>query len=270
MADKSCTVKQLAYHVKTMKEDGNSTALLIGAGVSKTAGIPLAGEMVKELIEKFPGYELKQHEGTPNAYNKVMEALTDKEREIYLKETIKNAKINLAHLFIGSLVSNGYVDCVLTTNFDPLLVKTLALFNIYPAIYDLANTKIFLPDSIAYPNIFYLHGQSTAFRKLSTEKETKELADAYFTSLFDHLDKKHSWIVEGYSGETDFIFEGFAKQDMFKNNLYWIGRKPEPPTHVQTKLCCKDSVRYISSFGADSFFRDLNNELGLDPGPPHE
>ncbi|MGE0636681.1 MAG: SIR2 family protein [Bacteroidia bacterium] len=256
------TIKQLAYHVKTMKESGESTALLIGAGVSVTAGIPLAGKMVEELIAKYPGYDLKEHENKPNAYNEVMKALTHNQRESFLREKIQNAKINLAHFFIGSLVSNGYVDCILTTNFDPLLVKTLALFNIYPSIYDLANTKKFLPSSIAYPNIFYLHGQGTAFRMLNTEDETKESTE-YFTRLFDHLDKKHSWIVAGYSGQTDFIFKGLAEQPIYNNNLCWVGRTNEPPKHVEGDLCCKDSVRYINYAGADSFFRDLNNELGL-------
>jgi tetratricopeptide (TPR) repeat protein len=256
------TIKQLAYHVKIMKESGESTALLIGAGVSVTAGIPLAGKMVEELIAKYPGYDLKEHENKPNAYNEVMKALTHNQRESFLREKIQNAKINLAHFFIGSLVKNGFVDCILTTNFDPLLVKTLALFNIYPSIYDLANTKKFLPSSIAYPNIFYLHGQGTAFRMLNTEDETKESTE-YFTRLFDHLDKKHSWIVAGYSGQTDFIFKGLAEQPIYNNNLCWVGRTEKPPTHVAGDLCCKDSVRYINYAGADSFFRDLNNELGL-------
>ncbi|MES2286027.1 MAG: SIR2 family protein [Bacteroidota bacterium] len=262
MANQS-TPKELANHLKTMKDEGNFTALLVGAGISVTAGIPLTGEMVKELILKYPAKDLKQFEGKPNAYNEVMKALTHNQREFFLKDKIKNAKINLAHLFIGSLVSNGYVDCILTTNFDPLLVKTLALFNIYPSIYDMANTKKFLPSSIAYPNIFYLHGQGTAFRMLNTVEETKEPTNEYFTRLFEQLDKKHSWIVAGYSGETDFIFKGLTEQDNFYNNLYWVGRKPEPPAHIDSKLCCKDSVRYINSLGADSFFRDLNNELGL-------
>jgi Tfp pilus assembly protein PilF len=256
------TVKQLGTHIKTMKEEGVFTALLLGAGVSKTAGIPLAGEMVQELIKKYPDHGLKQHEEKSNAYNEVMKALTHNQRESFLKEKIQNGKINLAHFFIGSLVSNGYVDCILTTNFDPLLVKTLALFNIYPSIYDLANTRKFLTSSIAFPNIFYLHGQGTGFRMLNTEDETKESTE-YFTRLFEQLDRKHTWIVAGYGGETDFIFKGLTEQDNFYNNLYWVGRAPEPAAHVQSKLCCKDSVRYLSSLGADSFFRDLNNELGL-------
>jgi tetratricopeptide (TPR) repeat protein len=258
----SFNVKDLAYHIKTMKEEGHSTALLIGAGVSVTSGIPLAGMMVQELTSKYPGYNLNEHLGKPNAYNEVMKALTPHQRETFLREKIKNAKINLAHFFIGSLVNNGYLDCILTTNFDPLLVKTLALLNIYPAIYDLANTKKFLPNAISFPCIFYLHGQGTAFRMLNTIDETKE-STQYFSRLFEHLDKKHTWIIVGYSGETDYIFEGLKAQDSFSNNLFWIGREKEPKSHVKTGLCDKDSVRYIHSPGSDSFFRELNNELGL-------
>src|SRR5687767_11129100 len=122
MANQTCTLKQLANHVKRMKKDGISTALLLGAGVSVTAGIPLAGEMVKELTLQYPEYDLNQYGKNPNAYNEVMQALTHNQRESYLREKIQNAKINLAHFFIGSLVSSGYVDCILTTNFDSLLV----------------------------------------------------------------------------------------------------------------------------------------------------
>lgn len=68
MSYKTCTIKQLADHVKTMKEEGISTALLIGAGVSVTAGIALAGEMVEELILKFPRLDLNKYKSQPNSF----------------------------------------------------------------------------------------------------------------------------------------------------------------------------------------------------------
>lgn len=257
-----CTLKELAYHLKLNKESGYSTALLVGAGVSVTAGIPLANTMVDELIAMYPGFNLERFKGDPNAYNEVMRSIPLNQRETFLRDKISRAKINSAHFFIGSLVSQGYVDCILTTNFDSLLIKTLALYNLYPAVYDLANTKKFLPSSISYPNIFYLHGQGTAFRMLNTMQETKE-ATEYFKALFDHLDKKHTWIVVGYSGETDFVFKGLTEQNSFYNNLYWVGRKPEAPKHVSEQMGIKESVRYMTSKGADTFFRDLSNELDL-------
>ncbi len=256
--------------MRQLKEEGRSTALLVGAGISASAGIPLASKMVVELKNdprysyRFEDVQLKE---TDNEYNVLMKCLTYKQREEYLRSYTNSAKINLAHLYIGMLIKEGYVNTVLTTNFDPLLVKTMALFNHHTYVYDLANTRNYVSDSILFPNIFYLHGQGHSFLMLNTTEELRQPGD-YFKMLLNDLLRKHYFLVVGYSGLCDFIFEELCEVPRFSSDLNWVGYKSEEaPKHVREHLCNKDSVRYINSNGADSFFRALANELELTPAP---
>ncbi|MFN8287629.1 MAG: SIR2 family protein [Chitinophagales bacterium] len=254
--------------MRQLKEEGRSTALLVGAGISASAGIPLASKMVTEL-KGDPRYnyrfeDVRLNEET-NEYNVLMKSLTYKQREEYLRSYINSAKINLAHLYIGMLIKEGYVNTVLTTNFDPLLVKTMALFNHHTYVYDLANTRNYVSDSILFPNIFYLHGQGHSFLMLNTTEELRQPGE-YFKMLLNDLLRKHFFLVVGYSGLCDFIFEELCEVPRFSSDLHWVGYKSEDaPKHVREKLCVKDSVRYVNSYGADGFFRELANELELTP-----
>ena len=53
-------------------------------------------------------------------------------------EYVDSAKINWAHICIALLFQAGYVDRVLTTNFDPLVNRACALLGQFPAVYDCA------------------------------------------------------------------------------------------------------------------------------------
>lgn len=267
---KSTDIKRIARHMRQLKEDGKSTVLLVGAGISVTAGVPLAGKMIEELKadEKY-NYQLDglDNKDASNEYNAIMRELTSSQRQEYIRHYIDTARINLTHLYIGSLIKEGLVDCVLTTNFDPLLVKTMGLFNHHTYVYDLANAKRYTTSSIMHPNIFYLHGQGHAFLMLNTEDELKE-PQGYIKSLLNDMKQRHFFLVVGYSGLCDFVFQELCEADDFPNDLHWVGYESEvPPKHVKEQLCCNGSVRYMNSTGSDSFFRDLHNELKL-PLPP--
>ena len=69
---------------------------------------------------------------------------------------IDKAKINWAHIALAQLIDGGYVDRVLTTNFDPLISRACALVNSFPAVYDFAASHIFNPDQVSEKAIFHL------------------------------------------------------------------------------------------------------------------
>lgn len=256
--------------MRHLRNEGRATALLVGAGISASAGIPMAGKIADD-IRRDPRYNYRLDDLQMNPelgdYNSLMRALTYKQREELLRGYIDEAKINLAHLYIGMLIKEGYVSSVLTTNFDPLLVRTMALFNQHIYVYDLANIRDYVSDSVMYPNIFYLHGQGHAFLMLNTPDEL-QLPGKYFSTLVNDMMQRHFFLVVGYSGLSDFIFDKLCTFPRYSSDLIWVGYKSEQaPNHVRQQLCNKDSVRYINSNGADSFFRDLVNELGIDTPP---
>lgn len=68
-------------------------------------------------------------------------------------------------------MKEGYVDRILTTNFDPLIIRACALLNEFPAIYDFGSSHTYQRDHIANKSVFYLHGQYNGFVMLNTGEE---------------------------------------------------------------------------------------------------
>ena len=131
---------------------GGQCVVLIGAGCSKSAGIPLAGELIREVEQKLPNAHKRVPEADRRNYNKVMAALTTNQRRGLLDPHIDAARVNWAHLALAQLFATGKVDRVLTVNFDPLLVRACAMAGFFPAIYDLATTERFREAHIAPPD----------------------------------------------------------------------------------------------------------------------
>ncbi len=153
--------------------------LLIGAGCSVKAGIPVAGgkggfiEILKKRFESScnkPGVE---------TYQECLKQLPVGMRRQILGEYIGKAKINWAHICIAQLIKNGFVDMVLTTNFDPLVIKACALAREFPAVYDFAVPQKFESSFLAEKSVFYLHGQSDGFTLIHTDRESNELSEQH-------------------------------------------------------------------------------------------
>ena len=119
-------IQIIAEQLRYAKDEGYSTAILMGAGMSISAGIPSAKGMIDKIKNQFPHLCNTCENETYPAY---MSLLAPAQRRKFIGSFIDKAKINLAHLYLGSIVKKGYVDRILTTNFDPLVARSLSLFN---------------------------------------------------------------------------------------------------------------------------------------------
>ena len=255
-------VKIIAEQLKWAKVNGYSTAILLGAGMSVSTGIPTASGIIDEIKEKFPNLCNTCKKETYPAY---MSLLAPAQRKKLIASFTDNAKINLAHLYLGSLVKENYVDRILTTNFDPLVIRSLALFNKYPAVYDFAASQSFIPGGAAQHSVFYLHGQRDGFVLLNTEDEISNHSEK-LVNVFKDVDRGRCWIIIGYSGENDPVFERLAEINVFQHKLFWIGNKDkEPKKHVLEKILKPNNKfgYYVKGYDADGFFLNLARELKL-------
>ncbi|NVM05215.1 MAG: hypothetical protein HWN67_23050 [Candidatus Helarchaeota archaeon] len=255
-------IKTIAEQIKWAKEEGYYTCVLIGAGVSVSAGIPACEELMNIIKKQFPhtaNYATKQN------YCEFMSLLTPLQRRELIGSFIDQAKINMAHLYLGSLVKKGYVHRIFTVNFDPLIIRSLALFNLYPAIYDFAASQEYVPGAAAQLSVFHLHGQRDGFVLFHTEDEVKKHSNK-LKNVF-HDVRNSCWLVIGYSGEQDPVFERLAETNVFHNKLFWIGyRDEEPKPHVLKKILTPLNKYgyYVKDFTADTFFLQLARELNLE------
>ena len=237
-------------------------SVLLGAGCSISAGIPSAEEIVRHIQTHFPAAYVRA--SSPN-YPDCMAALERGVRRDLVGSYIDKAKINWAHLALAQLIDGGYIDRVLTTNFDPLVSRACALVNCFPAVYDFAASRVFNPDQISEKAIFHLHGQRDGFVLLNTQAEVTKHR-GHIQPIFEDAHKGRMWIVVGYSGENDPVFDLLAKVKTFEYGLYWIGYGPTPSRHVAEKLLGEDrGAHFIGGWDADDFFVTLAQKLQCFP-----
>jgi hypothetical protein len=257
------SIDEIVETLQNARTRGKGCALLIGAGCSVKAGIPTAAGFV-EIIEKQ--YPQAHKRSATKTYPKCMAELMLSERRDLIAEFVDRANINWAHVCIALLMQAGYVDRVLTTHFDPLVVRACAILNQFPAIYDFAASQLLKAADIPEKAIFYLHGQRTGFVLMNTEEECNNHSKL-MAPVFEDAGRGRVWIVVGYSGDNDPVFEHLASVSRFDNGLFWIGYgESEPAPHVLKKLLLanKDAF-YSNGFDADSFFVAVTQKLKIFP-----
>jgi len=124
---------------------------------------------------------------------------------------------------------------------------------------------LFNPDQVSEKAIFHLHGQRDGFALLNTRSEVTKHRN-HMKPVFDDAHKGRVWIVVGYSGENDPVFDLLARVKTFEYGLYWIGHGLKPSKHVADKLLGREcGAHFIGGWDADDFFVTLAQRLQCFP-----
>jgi hypothetical protein len=133
----------------SMQSNKGVYALLLGSGVSRSAGIPTGWEVTLDLIQKLAHMKGENCEPDPAKwyeekfseeadYSKLLKRITKTSAErtqllrSYFEPTEVEHEQNLktptkAHTAIANLVAQGYIRVILTTNFDRLMERALGV-----------------------------------------------------------------------------------------------------------------------------------------------
>lgn len=259
------SVEDLAYHLKQASDrDLSKPIFFLGAGASFSGKIPLASgveTVIKDSYADNPNIlRLADNDKT---YSKLMGCLNPIQRNELLCKLIEDAKINVTHIYLAQLIEKNLVDYVLTTNFDNLMLRALALFDIFPPVYDLTSISDFTTTTIKDKSVVYLHGQHNGNWLLNTDEEMAKVK-AIIPRIFDTIKNQRPWIFIGYSG-NDPIFEHIKSLGRFDNGLYWVGHDNYMPSGVVQEFLSKpnSNAYFIKGYDSDAFMIKLNNALGL-------
>lgn len=259
-------VDYIAHLLKEAKDKQyNKPIVFIGAGMSVTGGIPSAGEIAKEILAKYKGNpKIKKLSKEDKTYTNLMACLTTAERNALLNHYIDEAKVNVGYIYLAHLIKEGYIDYVLTVNFDNLILRAMAMYNMFPPTYDLSILKDLTTDRIEKQSVTYLHGTHRGLWMLNTDTELKKISKICSPFLNKIADRR-TWIVLGYSGE-DKVLDHIADLGSFTNDLYWVTYKDNDPIdRVKERLLEQDNSHsyIVKGYDADSFMLKLHSEVGL-------
>ncbi|MDO8415050.1 MAG: hypothetical protein Q7S87_02435 [Agitococcus sp.] len=260
----SLTAKEIAKTIKANKKN-NPIVVFTGAGCSKSAGMPLARELVAEINKKHRANLKDLSDKQKEDYGHCMAKLVPNEQKELLEKHLNKAKINWAHIALASLLKNGYVSKVLTFNFDNILTKACSLDNFYPPIYDLKVLHQDYFSSIPNRSIVHLHGQWSGFELANSNQDTERQAEKLKNYIKETLNNAPSLFI-GYSGGADAFFKLVQEDFIGQHRLFWVDYAKEPNSNVKTFIDVNANHRhFIGKQDADQFLIELATELDCFP-----
>ena len=257
-------VQYLAQCINRTKAIGvKPFAFLLGAGMSVSAGIPLARELVTKIYAEpeFSMHLRGLSDAEKTSYQKCMEKLSKGDRRRLLDPFLRQARVNWASLSVAALMKHEFVSRVLTFNFDSVLARACGISGHYPATYDFSVDPPEDFNFIREGAIIHLHGQGAGLVMLNSERETRDHAKK-LQHLFANTLESYNLVVIGYSGEADHSFEKLSEKFNGSNRLFWIGHNDDVPLHVRELIDrYPDTSFYWGGADADLFLIELAQQF---------
>lgn len=273
------TLTTLAFSIYSNK---GTYALLLGAGISRSSGIPSGWDIVIDLLKKLAALngekDLADYEQwyqdkygkavdyssllgelvkTPTERVNLMKSYfepTEEEVQAHLKEPTK------AHRAIAQMAKNGFLKIILTTNFDRLFEKALAEEGITPQVIchedDIDGALPLVHSSLT---IIKINGDYIDCRFRNTAEEL----DVYPSKLHEFLSRIFSefglitcgWSATWDKGLTDIIRS--MENRRYASYFTYVGKPSEALKELSEfrrgELCDIES--------ADIFFTELNERI---------
>jgi NAD-dependent SIR2 family protein deacetylase len=266
---------RLAFSVH---ENKGIYALLIGSGVSRSAGIPTGWEITLDLVQKVAQAEgvayqddwsqwYKDTYGKSPDYSDLLEQLASTaavRRQIlstYIEpsEDEREDGVKLptaAHHAIARLVRDGLIKVIITTNFDRLTENALREAGIEPTI---VNSVDALNGAVPYTHadcyIIKVHGDYKDTRILNTDGELQNYPPE-IDALLDRILDDFGLIVCGWSGEWDHALRKAVLRS--PNRRYpWFWASRGALSARGRELLDHRKGHLIPIADADSFFTEL-------------
>lgn len=242
----------------------NLVAWFLGAGASAASGIPTGYMMIRDFkaqiycrennvskreidtgdpvwIERidafFRGSSLLPPDGDPTEYAQAFEAVYPhpRLRRQYIDDAIKKGTPCYGHKVLASMMAGGKIDCVFTTNFDPLVEDAAVAANTLLPVTDQRRTIVAGLDSAArakrclteadWPLVAKLHGDYQSIEIKNTGSEL-EKQDERMRHVLIEVSQRLGMVLVGYSGRDASVMEALnavlKETTPFPNGLYWV------------------------------------------------
>lgn len=270
---------QIAF---SMFENKGVYAVLLGSGVSRSAGIQTGWEITLELVKRWGiatgageqddwvAWYVGQTGEQPN-YSTLLERLatTQTERRAIIQGFLEPSDEELedglklptrAHRAIAAMVKAGQVRVIITTNFDRLMENALRDVGVEPTVVSSEDTLVGAEPLIhASCYILKIHGDYKDARILNTDVELGEYPPA-FNTLLDRIIDEFGLIVAGWSGEWDHALRAaFLRAPSRRYPTYWLSRGKL--SERGQELITQRSASVVTGMDADAFFDGLNLKL---------
>ena len=264
--------------------DGPAFTLILGAGASRSSGVPMAGEMVCILqrlaaldrisIPRKPARETSLSWFFRHVTERLkwVDEFSDYSRE-FIMACISRAgrEPNLAHLIAAHLSAAHIIGDIVTTNFDDL--TPAAFWNlpastayVEPHVVYHPRAELSTRAAPGVPVIIKAHGHHTIYGLDVIDRDIKAAASFVKRILAARPKPEIGYLVVGYSGGwPDGIIATLRDPRLTRGKtIYWfhVGQEPEGPNIEAIKRSC--DVIFIRILDADVLFLRMWHEVHAD------
>ena len=278
-ADRADALTRLAFSVHG---DPGVYALLLGSGLSRSAGLLTGWEITLDLVRRVAVAQGEADQPDWAAWHKekfgkkpnYSELITQLGPSHYERRAILNSYIDptqedvqqgrkmptKAHHAIAGLVQDGMVRVIITTNFDRLLEQALSERGIQPTVVDsVPATHGAEPFAHSKSYLVKLHGDYKDTRILNTDEELSQYKPE-FKRLLDRIFDDHGLIVCGWSGEWDLaLHDAIMGCPSRRYSMYWAVRGQVGD--VAKRIIAHRKGEVVPITDADDFFGKLRDQL---------
>ena len=259
-------------------------ALLLGSGLSTSAGIPTGWEIMLDLISKLATVqgetcETEKEEiwyqdkfGAEVNYSDLIHGLSKKqaERQQLLRPYFEpneeerergEKQPTVAHQAIAALAARGFIRVIITTNFDRLLESALKEKGVEPTVLSTADQMTgALPLHQIPCCLIKVHGDYLDPSHIrNTTTELTEYSDE-INRLLERIFDEYGLVVCGWSAEWDgALRDAMSRNKSRRYTTYWTVHG-EKGNYAQ-QLINHIKAEEIHIKDADSFFQELQDQV---------
>lgn len=178
-------------------------------------------------------------------------------------------KLNWAHACLGELVNLRYVNTVLTTNFDQLVLTGIFRTGIIPVVADGLYALNRIVAEPLVPQVIHLHGSMNTYAMRNDPRTLAEPMHDHraVTMLNGVLQRANLLVVVGYAGGEEGLMDLIlqASGSLEQLVVYWVSYEDDAAkmTPKCRQLLWGENKFAIVGGEADLFFFDLMAALGI-------
>jgi hypothetical protein len=262
--------------------DRGAYAVLVGSGMSTTAGIPTGWDLTTQLAE----LEARHQDGrvpddieawwaankpSPLGYSSVVEAIapTLGQRQALLRSVIEPSAGEIsaglkvpgaAHHALAELVGRGYVRVIVTTNFDRLIETALRGAGIEEQMLSgLDDLPGMIPLQHTACTVIKLHGDYQQANLINTDAELAEYHPEWL-GLLRRVLAEYGLITVGWSGQSDTALRGEIVAAAGRRYGCFLGIRGEPIPELGA-LAAEGKATVVPVTSADEFLDKVAGTL---------
>ena len=272
-------IESLAFSIRA---NSGVYALLLGSGISRSAGIPTGWDITLDLVEKLavlyeepcepgPVEWFQEKFKRPPDYSMLLDELTntrterqqllrpyfeadEQEREEGLKQP------TAAHHAIAQLAAQGFVRVIITTNFDRLTETALRAAGVEPAVLsspdDLKGAR---PLAHIQCCVFKVHGDYLDTRIRNIQDELDKYPEE-INSFLDRVLDEFGLVVCGWSATWDGALRDAIRRISSRRFTTFWATRGEPSDEAQ-RLIENRRAEVIPIEEADFFFQKVQHKV---------